>query len=521
MLTRLNIGTRLGMGFGVLTLLLIASALVGLMGLGSMKDTADRAINTDALLAQNAMSVQRLALEERRFEKDSFINIATPDRVAGYYDKWDASRQALAQTLTQGQQIAPTDALKKLYAQAGTALEAYAAGFQAIHQRIISGELTEPAQANAAFGAYKEQVYQLESLADQINTVAAERMDRADDTITTAHSRTMVSLLTFAVIALLVAIALALVITRSITRPLKQALYVAEQVAQGDLTQNIIVTGRDETAQLLASMKKMNGSLLTLVSSIRDTCQSVHAGASELSHASHDLASRTEQQAASLEETAASMEEISSTVKNNTEATQRINALTIDATGSARSSSSDVVQSLSLMKEIAVQSQRVNEILATIDSISFQTNILALNASVEAARAGEQGRGFAVVASEVRALANRSATSAGEIRQLLETMGQRITSGVSQAERSGTSIEQTRGAIEELATLINEIATASREQDGGVDQVNTAIAQMDLVTQQNAAMVEQSTAAASMLEEQAGQLQQLVATFRIRDTAHA
>ncbi|WP_457809097.1 methyl-accepting chemotaxis protein [Kushneria sp. EE4] len=521
MLTRLKIGPRLAMAFGALTLLLMISAVAGLMGLGNMKETADSAINTDAALAQNALHVQRLALEERRFEKDSFINIATPDRVAGYYDKWENSRVALSQTLSAGEQIAPTDDLRQLYTRAGAALAAYAAGFQAIHQRIVNGELTEPAQANTAFSAYKEQVYELESLADQINTVAAERMDRANETISTAYSRTMVSLLVFAAIALLAAVALAVVITRSITRPLGRALYVAEQVAQGDLTQEITVTGRDETAQLLAAMKKMNASLLTLVSSIREACQSVHAGASELSHASHDLAARTEQQAASLEETAASMEEISSTVKHNTEATQQVNQLTVEATGNVRSSSQDVVQSLSLMKEIATQSQRVNEILATIDSISFQTNILALNASVEAARAGEQGRGFAVVASEVRSLANRSATSAGEIRQLLETMSQRIAAGVTQAERSGGSIEQTRGAIEQLATLINDIATASREQDGGVDQVNTAIAQMDLVTQQNAAMVEQSTAAASMLEEQAGQLQKLVATFRIRETAGA
>lgn len=521
MLTRLKIGPRLAMAFGVLTLLLIASAVVGLLGLGNMKSTADRAINTDAMLAQNALDVQRLALQERRFEKDSFINIASPDRVASYYDKWEGSREALQQTLTQGQQLAPTEELRQLYGQAGTALEAYASGFRAIHQRILDGELIDPAQANTAFGRYKEQVYQLESLADQINTVAAERLGYADDTISAAHGRTMTSLLMFAGVALLAAMALAVVITRSITRPLSRALHVAEQVAQGDLTQEITVTGRDETAQLLMAMKKMNASLLTLVSSIRDTCQSVHAGASELSHASHDLATRTEQQAASLEETAASMEEISSTVKHNTEATQQVNTLTIEATGNARSSSSDVVQSLSLMKEIASQSRRVNDILATIDSISFQTNILALNASVEAARAGEQGRGFAVVASEVRALANRSATSAGEIRQLLETMSQRIASGVAQAERSGSSIEQTRSAIEQLATLINDIATASREQDGGVDQVNTAIAQMDLVTQQNAAMVEQATAAASMLEEQAGQLQRLVATFRVRETAVA
>ena len=521
MLTRLKIGPRLAMAFGVLTLLLMASAVVGLLGLGNMKTTADSAINTDAMLVQNALEVQRLALQERRFEKDSFINIASSDKVASYYDKWEGARAALQQTLTQGQQLAPSDELRQLYAQAGPALEAYASGFQAIHQRILEGELTEPAQANAAFGRYKEQVYALESLADQINTIAAERLGGAEETISVAHGRTMTSLLIFAGIALLAAIALAVVITRSITRPLNRALQVAEQVAQGDLTQEITVTGRDETAQLLGAMKAMNASLLALVTSIRETCQSVHAGATELSHASHDLAARTEQQAASLEETAASMEEISSTVRHNTEATQQVNTLTIEATGNVRSSSHDVEQSLSLMREMATQSLRVNEILTTIDAISFQTNILALNASVEAARAGEQGRGFAVVASEVRTLANRSATSAGEIRQLLEAMNQRITSGVTQAERSGGSIEQTRGAIEQLATLINDIATASREQDGGVDQVNSAIAQMDLVTQQNAAMVEQSTAAASMLADQAGHLQKLVATFQVRDTAHA
>lgn len=517
MLSRFKIGTRLGVAFGIVSLLIVICAGAGILGLNHMQAISERVVNVDSRLAQNALNVKRLALEERRYEKDSFINIGDREKQLSYQQKWEEARGRLADTLAAGAKLAPTEELRGLYTQAEGALEAYAGGFTAIQQRIRNGELTEAAQANAAFAQYKEQVYQLESVADRINEVAAERMQAAEQTISNAHHQTLVWLVIFAGVALLLATVLALMITGSITTPLRRALAITEQVSKGDLSQDISTDGRDEIARLLTAMMTMSHSLSTLVHSIRNTAQDVYAGASELSHSSHDLAARTEQQAASLEQTAASMEEMSATAKQNTDATQQANTLADNATNSARSSSSDVKQNLSLMREIATQSERMNQILTTIDSIAFQTNILALNASVEAARAGEQGKGFAVVASEVRALASRSADSAGEIRKLLEETSQCIMSGVHQAERSGQSIGETQTTIEQLAMLINDIATASREQINGIDQINGAVSQMDTVTQQNAAMVQQSTTAVGALEEQAEKLQSLVATFKVRE----
>ena len=309
--------------------------------------------------------------------------------------------------------------------------------------------------------------------------------------------------------------ALAVVITRSITLPLADALGVARRIAQGDLRERIVARGRDEPAQLLAAMAEMSASLVKLVSALRGASETVYIGANEIALGAQDLSSRTEEQAAALQETAASMEEISATSEHNEKNTREADRLADAASRSAQHGGEEMRANIDLMEKVVASSKKMNGIIATIDDIAFQTNILALNASVEAARAGEKGRGFAVVASEVRLLASRAGDSAGEIRALLESTGAQIATCADQTQRSGETLNGTVESIKKLAELMRGVASATTEQIGGIQQISTAVTQMDAVTQQNAALVQQSSSAAGSLEDQASHLKSLVTSFRI------
>ncbi|PRY66515.1 methyl-accepting chemotaxis sensory transducer with TarH sensor [Vreelandella songnenensis] len=321
------------------------------------------------------------------------------------------------------------------------------------------------------------------------------------------------------VVSLVAAIIIRMAMMRGVVYPLNQAIAHFSHIADGDLTGRIEARGRNEVGQLFSALAAMQSKLKALVVSLRGSSESVFSGAGEISAGSQDLSSRTEQQASALQQTASSMEQMSTTVSRNAESAQAADELSAAASQSAEAGGKEVQRTVTLMREIADSANRVNDIIGVIDSIAFQTNILALNASVEAARAGEQGRGFAVVASEVRSLATRSAASAKEIRSLIEQTTAQITGGAEQAERSGKTISQTVEAIGQVTTLMGEISTASREQNGGIEQINAALTEMDSVTQQNAALVQQTSSAANALEGQARQLAALMATFRLEEQA--
>lgn len=513
MLSRFKIGTRLALAFGLVSLFLLGTLIAGIMGITFTKDTAQKTLDADVALASNAAEIQRLALQARRFEKDIFINIDSSDRVAAYQQSWTATIEAIQAAFQAGSQIADKDSLDALYQQAGRALQGYEEGFLSVYRQIELGSITETSQANLAFGEHKESIYQLEELADEISLVAAEGVKTANEAINAEYRLAIWQLCIFAGVALLMALAIA--ITRSIVLPLRRAVEVARRVAEGDLRHDIVTTGRDETAQLLTSMAEMSKELTTLVASLRDSSENVLNGANEIAQGGQELAARTEQQAAALQETASSMEEMTATVRQNSDSTKEADTLAHNASQQMQSSGEEVSRSVELMREVTAASLSMDKIVEAIDTIAFQTNILALNASVEAARAGDKGRGFAVVATEVRALASRSAASAGEIRSMLDDTRSKIKLCSDQAERGAATIGETEAVIQRLAMLMVEVSSATREQSSGIEQINTAITEMDSTTQQNSTLVQQSTNAAFSLEDQAGRLRELVAAFQI------
>ncbi|MFK3710099.1 methyl-accepting chemotaxis protein [Leclercia adecarboxylata] len=310
-------------------------------------------------------------------------------------------------------------------------------------------------------------------------------------------------------------------IVRSITRPLGEAVDFARSIADGDLTGSIASHGKDETGQLLTALMEMKNRLLEIVQQVQFGSENISTAAAQIVAGNQDLAARTEEQASSVEQTAASMEQITATVKNTASHTGEATHLSADAAKVVKSNGEMMKQVTSKMRLINETSNRMSDIINLIDSIAFQTNILALNAAVEAARAGEHGRGFAVVAGEVRQLAQKSATSASEIRQLIESSTSQTQDGMALVEKASGLINGMVGNVEEMDGILREIRQASHEQTEGISQINSAIGLIDSTTQQNSALVEESVAAASSLNEQAMNLKDLVKVFRVRGEATA
>jgi methyl-accepting chemotaxis protein len=315
-------------------------------------------------------------------------------------------------------------------------------------------------------------------------------------------------------IALGASIAISAWLTRSITKPLSDAVNVAKSVAVGDLSHSIDVSRTDELGELMQALREMNDGLLRIVSGVRERSEYIAAATQEIAQGNSDLSSRTESQASALEETAASMEELGSTVTQNADNARQANQLAQNASTVAVQGGDVVGQVVDTMKGINDSSKKIADIISVIDGIAFQTNILALNAAVEAARAGEQGRGFAVVASEVRSLAQRSADAAKEIKTLITDSVERVEQGSALVDRAGSTMEEVVANIRRVTDIMGEISAASAEQSAGVAQVGEAVIQMDQATQQNAALVEESTAAANSLQQQTRELVEMVSVFK-------
>jgi len=511
----LSIRARLYFSTAFALVLLTLIGLMGSMSLGSTRETLDDLLGHKVGAMVEADGVRSLMSEVRRLEKDIIIDHNNAAKVADLKDQWQqASAQAHARLeKLLGQLANPRDL--ELARQAQVALKEYEQGIAPIIEQIERAQLD-----GAAAGAYADRLKEHVEAADRDMSalVAALRqeMEASKAELEASTGRLSQLLVGAVVVALLVMVPLTVFTVRSIAGSVLRARDLAARIAQGDLSQDIVAAQRDEIGQLVASMAAMQGSLRTMVAQVRSATDSISTASTEIATGSQDLSSRTEQTASNLQQTAASMEQLTSAVKQSADAARQANQLAVSASEVAAKGGEVVSQVVSTMDEINTASRKIADIIGVIDGIAFQTNILALNAAVEAARAGEQGRGFAVVAGEVRNLAQRSAQAAKEIKTLIGASVEKVESGSKLVQSAGQTMNEIVASVQRVTDIIGEISAAAAEQNQGIGQINAAVSELDQMTQQNAALVEESTAAAESLRQQAQKLAELVSTFRLQ-----
>jgi methyl-accepting chemotaxis protein len=514
----MNVSTRLAWSFGSLIALLAVIAALALSRLAGINASFGTVVTERAPKLEALNSLEKHALDNASNVRN-IILLTDEKAMAASKAAYSKNSAANSELVTYLKANAVSDDDKTLLAEFEIRRQAYIAY---VGEVMALGLANKNAEATALlFGerhdtqtAYFDMVHKMVELQ---KTKTHEASAQAEASYQVARSL----ILGLGVLACAVGVTLAWLISRGLVKQLggepAYASGVAQRIAQGDLAE-LVQTRTGDSTSLLAAMKRMQDSLVKVVSEVRGGSDSVATASAQIAQGNQDLSQRTEEQASALQQTAATMDELGSTVRNTAASAQQANQLALGAADVATRGGVVVGEVVETMRAINDSSKKVADIIGTIDGIAFQTNILALNAAVEAARAGEQGRGFAVVATEVRSLAQRSAQAAKEIKGLIGSSVEQVDRGSALVARAGQTMGEIVDAIKRVSDIVGEISTASSEQSAGVGQVGQAVAQMDQVTQQNAALVEESAAAAESLKVQAGQLVRAVSVFKL---AHA
>jgi len=513
-----KIGTKLFLAFGFFIVLMGISASLSLLSLNRANNGMQSIISSDY-----PTTVKANQLIDNFQEFISTQQLMLLDDQGTYREKSEQQLKAISERITG----ILGDLDKALQDKAS---QQVLSDIRGVRQQYLDSRyrILQAVQSNDRAGAIQEMMTNTLSLqqaykakVQELIAIQNKQMQRAGAEVDGDFRSNRLLLILITLFSVAVGSLMGWFIVRSITRPLGEAVNFARSIADGDLTGSIASHGKDETGQLLTALMEMKNRLLEIVQQVQFGSENISTAAAQIVAGNQDLAARTEEQASSVEQTAASMEQITATVKNTASHTGEATHLSADAAKVVKSNGEMMKQVTSKMRLINETSNRMSDIINLIDSIAFQTNILALNAAVEAARAGEHGRGFAVVAGEVRQLAQKSATSASEIRQLIESSTSQTQDGMALVEKASGLINGMVGNVEEMDGILREIRQASHEQTEGISQINSAIGLIDATTQQNSALVEESVAAASSLNEQAMNLKDLVKVFRVRGDATA
>src|SRR5471030_633305 len=511
----MKVATRLGVGFGLVAALLALVAGLGVNRMAQMQDRVNEITQVNSVEARLAATMD-LTVTERALALRNLILLTEPkdmqvemDRIATQEKKYADAQDELGAMFRTSPSTAPEehqllDAIKQQGALA-TPLMTRAAAL-ALDKKTDESYALLRSQLRPIQKVWWDKLRELKALEEKQNVDAATEAEQA-------YVNARALMLTIGAIALLVSVAAAILITRGVLRQLGGEPDYAVVVA-GDMSVDIRTRDGD-TSSLLYAMRAMRDSLASIVGQVHASTATIASATSQIASGNMDLSSRTEQQASSLEETASSMEQLTSTVKQNADSARQANGLAVSASEVAMKGGAVVSQVVGTMGSIDASSKKIVDIIGVIDAIAFQTNILALNAAVEAARAGEQGRGFAVVATEVRNLAQRSAAAAKEIKGLIDDSVEKVGAGAKLVDQAGATMKEIVDSVKRVTDIMSEINLASVEQTAGIEQINHAVMQMDDVTQQNAALVEEAAASASALQQQAASLAEVVSVFTL------
>jgi len=512
----MKVSTKLVFGFGVVVALLIVVTVFTVLRIRTINDDIANIVDDRAVKVALASDIDRAVNRNARFIRDALIHNKEPEEVRKSLALVEQTVAENTATLAKLEKMINTPIGKKLFDAMLAARAPYGRARNDVISLIKEGKGDEA--ANQLLHVVRPAQEEFLASITAFTQAQTELLQQAGDKAEKEGSEAIQLSVAVTAAAIALAMVVAYILARSLLRQLggepTQAQDLASAITQGDLTQRIAVAAGDR-GSLMYQLSAMQKSLERLVSNVRQSSAAVSTASIEIAQGGQELSSRTEQQASALEETAATMEELGTAVRNNAESAKRADQLAQGASSVASQGGAVVGKVVATMQGISDSSRKIGEIIGVIDGIAFQTNILALNAAVEAARAGEQGRGFAVVASEVRSLAQRSAEAAKEISALIGRSVEQVEQGTLLVDQAGKTMGDIVGSVRRVSSIVGEIATACAEQSLGVQQVSEAVSQMDQATQQNAALVEESAAAAESLKEQALQLVQVVSAFKL------